>query len=631
MKGIFGRYLEVNLGTGVFRDLEIPTSWYEKHLGGRGMGLRILLERLKPDTDPLGPDNILAFATGPLQGTGIAGGGRHVVISKSPKTGSLSESYAGGFFSYELARSGYDGILVSGRSDRPVYLALIEGKPEIRGAGGIWGLPVGDTEETLKARHPGARVTSIGPAGEKGVKFACLMNDMNRAAGRPGFGAVMGSKQLKAVVVKGSLKKPLHDEDMLAEVRKKLVSELMENTGVKTFGQWGSAGSVGFLNEMGILPTRNFQEGTFSGFDKIDGAGEAFRAILAGRDTCTGCPIRCKRVCKGEFAGRKIEERYGGPEYETCAAFGSYCLNSDIRAVALANQLCNHYGLDTISTGVTIAFAMEASEKGLIREKIDWGDPNAVVNLVEEIALRKGLGDTLANGIDTVAKSWNADFAMHIKGQEMPMHEARGKKSLAISYATSPRGAQHMEGFHDDAAEGLGKYVTPELGFYGPISRKSWDQKARFCKVYQDLGSFSNTLIACTYVGWDACLSSGYNPYPRFREAVYAITGLGLGVTEMLLIGERNYNLLKIGAALHGYTRKDDDLPERLKRALPRGNSADDPIPTETLQKSIDDYYELRGWDEWGPTREKLKSLGMEEWSSVFRKDSNPTPPRPKR
>jgi aldehyde:ferredoxin oxidoreductase len=622
MKGVFGRYVDVDLSAGSSGDFEIPAFWYETYLGGRGIGLRILLDQLKPDTDPLGPDNILVFAIGPLQGTGIAGGGRHAVIGKSPKTRSLNEAYAGGFFSYELARSGYDGIVLRGKADRPVYLSLIDGKLEVHDADFLWGLPVGETEERLKKRHKGVRVTSIGPAGENLVKFACVINDMNRAAGRPGFGAVMGSKHLKAIVVKGAVKKPLHDEEMLAEVRKKLASELMENAGVKTFAQWGSAGSVGFLNEMGILPTKNFQEGTFPGFEKIDGAGAAFKEILVGRDTCTGCPIRCKRVCKGDFGGRRIEERYGGPEYETCAAFGSLCLNDDIRAVALANQLCNHYGLDTISAGVTIAFAMEASEKGLIKEKIRWGDPQAVVDLVEQIALRKGLGDRLANGIDWVAAETGADFAMHIKGQEVPMHEPRGKKSLGISYATSPRGAQHMEGFHDDAAEGLGKYITPELGFYGPLSRKAWDKKARFCKVYQDLGSFSNTLIACTYVGWDACLSSGYNPYPHFRDAVYAITGLELGVPEMLLIGERNYNLLKIGAARHGYTRKDDDLPDRLKQPLPHGNSSNDPIPTEQLQKVIDEYYRLRGWDDYGPTDEKLKSLNMEEFIGfVPRKD----------
>jgi aldehyde:ferredoxin oxidoreductase len=257
---------------------------------------------------------------------------------------------------------------------------------------------------------------------------------------------------------------------------------------------------------------------------------------------------------------------------------------------------------------------MEASEKGLIKEKIRWGDPNAVVDLVEQIALRKGFGNVLAEGIDKVAAQIGADFAMHIKGQELPMHEPRGKKSLAISYATSPRGGQHMEALHDDAASGLGKYVTPEIGIYGPISRMTWDNKARFSKVYQDLGSFANSLIACTYVGWDAALSSGYNPYPRFREAIYAVTGLEVGVCEMLAIGERNYNLLKIAAARQGYTRNDDDLPPRLKEPLPHGNSANDPIPTEVLQKVIDEYYRFRGWDEYGPTDEKLKSLNMEEF-----------------
>ena len=623
MKGVFGRYVDVNLSKGTVRDYEIPDGWYRKYLGGRGIGLRILLEELNGDEDPLGPENILVFATGPLQGTRIAGAGRHAVIAKSPKTGSLSDSYAGGFWAHELATSGYDGIIIKGRASNPVYLSLVDGKLGIHDADSLWGADVGETDQFLKQKYEGARILCIGPAGEKLVKFACVMNDVTRAAGRPGFGAVMGSKNLKAIAVKGGLDKSFYDAEMLQEVRSKISQELMANPGIQEFGEWGSSAAVMALNEEGILPTKNFQEGVFDKAEKIDGAGSCFKEILVGRDNCTGCPIRCKRVVKGEFQGRAIEERYGGPEYETLAALGSNCLNANLLSISLANQLCNQYGLDTISAGVAIAFAMEASEKGLIKETIKWGDPEAVVRLIEDIAFRRGLGDALADGIDKVAAEIGADFAMHIKGQELPMHDPRGKKALGLSYATTPRGAQHMEALHDDGAEGLGKYGTPEIGVYGPIDRMSWNKKPRFCKIYQDLASFANSAIACDYVGFDAAMCLGYNPYPHFREAIYAATGLEVGVAEMLLIGERNFNMLKLAAAQTGYTRKDDDLPARLKKPLPRGNSAHESIPDDVLQGAIDEYYMLRDWDDYGPTDEKLAQLNMREFIGLIKRGAN--------
>ena len=622
MKGVFGEYADVDLTKECVKNYKLPEEWYQKYLGGRGIGHRILLEELKKEADPLGPENILVFATGPLQGTGVAGAGRHAVVAKSPKTGTLNDSYAGGFFGHELGTSGYDGIIIRGKAPKPVFLSLINGKLEIHDASSLWGLSVGETEESLKKQYPGARVSSIGPAGENLVKFSCIINDMSRAIARPGFGAVMGSKNLKAIVVKGGMRKTLHDEEMLNEVRKNLVAELMANSIIQEFGNWGSAAAVSVLNEEGILPTKNFQKGTFSEVDKIDGMSSNFKEILVARDNCAGCPIRCKRVVKGEFAGLKIIEKYGGPEYETIAAFGSNCLINDIKAIALANQLCNAYGLDTISTGVAIAFAMEASEKGLIKEKIKWGDPNALIDLIKLITFRKGLGAMLADGIDKAAKKIGADFAMHIKGQELPMHDPRGKKGVAISYATTPRGGQHMEALHDDNMEGLGKYVTPELGVYGPISRLEWRNKARYVKIYQDLASFSNSAIVCTYVGFDGAMSMGYNPYPRIREAIYAATGIEIGVPEMLLFGERNFNLLKLAAAQHGYTREDDDVPQRLKEPLPNGNSKGEFIPNNILQQQIDEYYRLRGWDKYGPTDEKLIQLDMGEFLGMINRNN---------
>jgi len=617
MKGVYGRYANVNLTTGTVDEYPIPDEWMRMYLGGRGVGLRILHEELARDAGPLSPENILVFATGPLQGTGLAGGGRHAIIGKSPKTGTLNDTYAGGFWAHELATSGYDGIIVRGAAESPVYLALADGRVSIESADDLWGKDVGDVDAELEGRHTGCRVLSIGPAGENLVNFACVMNDINRSAGRPGFGAVMGSKKLKAIAVKGGREKSFFDEEMLGEIRRSLAEALAKNEGLQEFGAWGTTASVLPLSEMGILPTKNFMEGVFDDADKIDGAGEAFKRLLVGRDHCTGCPIRCKRVVEGSYRGRAIERRYGGPEYESTAALGSFCLNASAESVSLANQLCNAYGLDTISAGVAIAFAMEASEKGLISEKISWGDPDVVVRLVEDIAFRRGLGDRLADGVDRLAAELGADFAMHIKGQELPMHDPRGKVGLGLSYATTPRGAQHMEALHDPAAEadGLGKYGVSEVGVYGPLDRFSWNKKPRFIKVYQDLASFSNSAIACAYVGFDAAMNLGLNPYPILREAIYAATGMEIGAREMLEIGERNFNLLKIAAAENGYTRQHDDLPARLKEALPRGNSANAPIPDDVLQSQIDEYYALRGWDDFGPTEETLIRLGMGEFT----------------
>ena len=612
MNGAFGRYADVDLTNRTVSDYRIPEAWHRNYLGGRGIGLRILLEEMPVDADPLGPENIIVFATGPLQGTGLAGAGRHAVVSKSPKTGTLNDTYAGGFFAHELATSGFDGVFVRGCADRPVYVLIEAGEVSICDAGGLWGLDVAETERRLKESHPGVRVSSIGQGGENLVKFACIINDRSRAAARPGFGAVMGSKKLKAVAVRGGLPKPIHDEAMLTDVRANLVRELTANPDIVAFGKGGTASCVHVFDDEGLLPTKNFQKGSFAGTVEIDaGTGKTFQKLIIGHDNCTGCPIRCKLKTEGSFDGNSIRGEYGAPEYETLAALGSNCMNDDIAGICYANQLCNAYGLDTMSVGVTIAFLMEASERGLIDEKVAWGDPHATIRLIEDIAFRRGIGDYLAQGIDKIAEDLGADFAMHIKGQELAMHDPRGKRALGISYATTPRGANHMEALQDDGAESLGMYGTPEIGIYGPIDRLSWKDKSRYCKQFTDLGSFSNSAIACTYVGWDGVLLMDYNPYPRLREAVYASTGLAVGVCEMLRIGERNYDLLKIAAAQQGYRREHDRLPERFHTPLPDGASRGELVDEEILQREIDTYYGLRRWDRFGPTDEKLKDLDM--------------------
>ena len=611
MRGSFGRYLNVDLTTRTISDYLIPEEWQRLYIGGRGIAARILLEELSGNEHPLSPDNVVVFGTGPFQGTGVLGAGRHIVMSLSPKTGSVAGSYVGGYFGHELGRSGYDGIIVRGASTEPVYLALVDGEAEIHSASKLWGEGVLYTTNVLTKRYPHARVAAIGIAGENLVQMACIMHDVSRSAGRPGLGAVMGSKMLKAIVVHGNQDKPIADKDRFLHERGEHTRDTYDED-MRRFGEYGTAGGVTSLSDMGILPTKNFQEGTFDQAEAI--AGETLHdTILVGREGCAGCPIRCKRAVKTSFAGCDVTPEFGGPEYETTAAFGSLCLNDDLGAIAMANQLCNDYGLDTISAGVAAAFMMEASEKGLVDEDIEWGDGEAIIRFIDQIAHREGIGDRIADGLEEYAATLGADFAMTIKGVEIPMHEPRGKQGLGISYATSPRGATHMEGIHDTML--TGGVITPELGFDHPFDRFTLSDKADVAKTYEDVRSFVNSLILCAFTVRPT--GEKYN-LARIRALLEAETGLEVSAEEMLLIGERNYALLKLHAARAGYTMDDDRLPARFSDPLPRGASADHSIDSKLMKKTIKSYYEERGYDRYGPTDDTLRRLGMADLIGVI-------------
>lgn len=606
MHSVFGRYLDVDLSSGRINDYEIPADWQTRFLGGKGIAARILLDELPEKVDPFGARNILVFATGPFQGTGVVGGGRHVVLAVSPKTGAVADSYAGGYFGHELGKSGYDGILVRGVSASPVVLAVIDGEVELFLAGDLWGRGTGEAEEELKNRYPGSRVSSIGIAGENLVSQACIINDRSRSAGRPGLGAVMGSKKLKAVVVRGNTEKTLADPDRFAAERAEYVKQFTDE---RTQEDWkyGTSGGVPALCEMGILPTRNFQQGVFDEAEAISGA-RMYETILVKPDTCMGCPIRCKRVVKTSFADRDVLPEFGGPEYETVAAFGSLCMNADLDSIALANQLCNDYGLDTISVGTSIAFLMEASEKGLIEESIQWGDADAIVSLVDQIAHRDGIGDRVGAGLDQFASAIGADFAMTIKGVELPMHEPRGKQGLGISYATTPRGANHMEGIHDTML--AGDSPAPELGIDRPYDRFTIVDKPFVAKTFEDLRSFDNSLVLCCFT--TRSVGDRYN-YPQIRSLLEAATGRLIDAAEMLQIGERNYALVRILSSRAGHRMEGDGLPSRFFKPLPLGASAGHPIDAETFREVLEAYRQERGYDRFGPTDARLRSLGLED------------------
>ncbi|MFW5928568.1 MAG: aldehyde ferredoxin oxidoreductase family protein, partial [Thermoplasmatota archaeon] len=513
MKGVFGKYLVIDLDNQGFEEFDVPKSWYEKYFGGRGVAARIIYSEMPEKIDAFDSRNLLVFSTGPLQGTGLPGAGRNLVMAKSPKTGSVSDSFVGGFFPHELGRSGYDGLVIKGKADSPKYITVNEN--DIRDADDLWEKETAEVENTLRKRHDGGRVCSIGVAGEKKVNFACVINDRNRAAGRPGFGAVMGDKNLKAIIVKGEKDKPIYDKEGFEE-KKKRFTEALSSSPVVDWGKYGSTSTLLSLNEIGSLPTENFKKGEFEDAEEISGE-QMYEKILVERDNCTSCPVRCKRVVSTEFNDEKVEEKYGGPEYETLASFGSLCRNSDLDSIALANQLCNKYGLDTISTGNIISSLMEASEKKTIDFEVEWGDPEKIIELIEKIAKRKGIGDELAKGMNYIKNELDVP-GLEVKGQEVPMHEPRAKKALALSYATSPRGATHLETMHDT----LSKHPR-ELPIHGEISRFDLEHKPRFCKVYEDLVSFSNSVIMCSYTSWVA-YQNGIYVYPKLREAINKLT-----------------------------------------------------------------------------------------------------------
>lgn len=605
MKGVFGRYLDVDLASGRLGEVTPPEEWYALHLGGRGMGARLILESARPGaSNPEEPS--LVFATGPFQGTGLAGAGRHAVVGRSPKSGTIMDASAGGFVGHELGRSGYDGILLRGASVEPCYLLLVDGRAELRPAQDLWGMETGPVTETLSERHPGAHVAVIGPAGERLVQMACIIHDKSRAIGRPGFGAVMGKARLKAIVVKGSTEKPLHDKVAYAAARAAFVRALAEDPGLKSLGTHGTSRGVLALNETGILPTKNFQRGTFEGAAAICGQAMV-DTILIGRETCFGCPIRCKRVVRTSYEGEAVDPRYGGPEYETLAAFGSLCLCNNLPAIALANQLCNALGIDTISCGVAIAALMEASERGLIDEEVRWGDSAAILRWVRCIALREGMGDEIADGPVEWARSiGDPSLVQAIKGVELPMHDPRGKPGFGLSYAASPRGATHMEGMHDPVIEMADP--TPELGIKGSLERRRLVGKAGVAVVYENMRSFTNSLVMCAFT--NQMVGPRYN-YPEIRRLLEHATGLEVSADEMLAIGARNFDLLRLGSGLAGYRRRHDDLPARFYEPLPEGASAGVSFDRRAFQAELDTYYDIRGWNDRGPSDERLQKAGL--------------------
>ncbi len=608
MYGWAGTVLRVDLDRGVVTPESLDPGAAREFIGGRGLGIHYLLRELDPSCDPLGPDNLMVMAAGPLTGTRAPTGARYMVTTRSPLTGAITCSNAGGRFPAELKRAGIDAILVSGRSPEPVYLWIEDGRAELRPAGHLWGLTTPQTDDAVRAEtHEEARVACIGPAGERLVRFASIMNDRHRAAGRSGVGAVMGSKNLKAVAVRGTGPVPVADPAAFDEVHREVMGRFREATREQppALRVHGTAVTVMATQSYGVLPTKNWQQGTFEGWRGIHGEILTER-FLVRPSACFSCPIACGRRTRVDVPGYEGEGE--GPEYETVYAMGSNCMIDDLAAITKANYLCNELGLDTITMGATLACAMELADRGDLPEgdvgrPLRWGDGRALVELTRMTGLREGFGDALAEGSLRLATRYgHPELAMVSKGQEFAGYEPRGSQGMGLAYATSPIGASHMRG--DPAYFEL-------LGVPTTVDPLSYADKAPLVKDWQDLFAVIDSAGLCVFFSVRYLVEPRLDcPPTGILAYLNAVTGADYTLEELVRAGERIVNAERLFLVRAGFGRKDDSLPPRLLREpLPDGPARG---MVCHLDEMLEHYYRVRGWTPDGvPTAEKLAELGL--------------------
>ncbi|GIS67129.1 MAG: aldehyde ferredoxin oxidoreductase [Anaerolineaceae bacterium] len=624
--GYHRRILHVNLTNGCIFQERPEDAFYRKYLGGSAMGMYYILNGMSPGADPLGPDNILTLMLSVLTGAPISGQSRLTANAKSPLVDGIGDSQSGGFFPAELKFAGYDGIVVKGQSEKPVYLWIKDGLAELRDATHLWGKSTGDVDNILKSElcDKKIEVMQCGPAGEKLASLAAIINMANRANGRTGLGAVMGSKRLKAVVVRGTSKKlPVASPKQLNSFARSGVTDFDNNASMVGLRKDGTAGVTTRQHADGGLPTYNFNAGQFAGSDSI--SGELMTdTILTGRETCYACTVRCKRSVTTTYQDEEVDEKYGGPEYETLATFGSYCGVSDLSAVAMANQICNEYGLDTIGTGATIAWAMECFEEGIISVQdvgfpIPMGNPEVMVKLTKLLADRIGFGDVIADGSRAAANRLGKghEFLITVKGSETPAHMPQVKRSLGLVYAVNPFGADHNSSEHDPAVEDDYKHYSDRLQSIGvktKLPAKSLElDKVKFALTTQHMNSFLDSANLCVFVWGSSWQLFGPEDCVRL---VNTITGWGdFTIDEMLLVGERRLNMLRAFNAREGIDRTADILPKKFFKTLQGdGPSSGIALDIEEIMQAQEWYYEMSGWnlDSGNPTNDTLKRLGLE-------------------
>ena len=612
-----GKILHVDLSEGRTWIEEPDELIYRKYLGGSAMAGYFMLRDIPVGTDPLGPENNLVIMTSVTNGLPLSGCNRYTVAGKSPLTGGFGEAEAGGYWGPELKRTGFDGIIVHGQSETPVYLYVSDGVCEIRDATKYWGKLAGEVQDSLieDLGDKRARILQTGVSGENLVLYAAIVNELRHFHGRSGLGAVMGSKKLKAIVVRGRERiRPEAPEDA-----KQVLQWWRDNYDQEADGmhQFGTAGGVGGLDLDGILPTRNFRDGSFEEAQNITGQTMA-NTILVNRGTCYSCGVACKREVEVEERG--VSAKYGGMEYEIIGALGSCCGIGDLAAVAEGSQWVNKYVMDGISAGVAIAFAMEAYENGILTKDdtdgidLTFGNADAMLAMIHKIGKREGLGDLLADGVKIAAEKLGQGteaYANHVKGQELPMHEPRGKVGVGLGYAISPTGADHMEAIHDPSFEAFGTFDEgfETLGMLEPVDRMDLGpRKVHAFVVAQQVWSLYNSVGMCDFVG----MPIGALKLEELRDYINAATGWNTSIFELLKVGERANTLARIYNNREGFNTGDDTLPPRLFEGLQNGKLEGVAIDRGELAEALQVYYSMVGWDADGvPTLAKLADLEL--------------------
>ena len=615
MFGYHKKLLRVDLSNRKIEVEDLSEALLHKYIGGVGIEAEILYQETGPQTDPLSPQNILMAVTGPFTGTGVPTSGRHHVVARSPLTGFFGESNVGGSWAVHFKKAGYDGIVVKGKAESPVYLWIQNGRAEIRDAKPIWGKESYESADWLKKEtSKDATVATIGPAGERMAKIASIphIGHIVRAAARTGLGAVMGSKNLKAIVTFGNGDIPIAKPEELKAHIKNLTPHIQGVT--ESFGKFGTSGGIDNYEKIGNFPVKNWRQGRWLEAKKISGV-TMHDTILSGRRACMHCPIACGRhikVSEGPYAPMDCE----GPEYETIGTLGGLCLVDDLVAIAKANELCNRYGLDTISAGGIIAFAMEAYEKGILTSRetdgieLVWGNGKALVEMVHKMGRGEGIGRLMTEGSKRMAEvlGKNAiEFAIHVKGLEPSAHDPRRFFSQAVSYATAARGACHNASWSHPYELAL---WMSEIGIPEPQDAYRVDGKAEFTAKLQDLMCVMDALILCRFsqVGKAVTVSNHV-------EWLNMVTGWEMDISEYMKVGERIFNLKRMYNTRLGASRKDDFLPLRFLTLDRTGENLTNQLPP--MGRLLSDYYTYRRWSEEGiPTPEKLRELSLDEFVS---------------
>jgi len=618
--GYIGRYLFVDLGDRTIEERELSAEFTCTFLGGNGFGVKILWDGVGPSIDPLSPENVLVIAPGPLTGTAWPTSGRLEAVSKSPLTGIYGDSNSGGFFGPELKFAGYDMLVITGRATAPLCLWIDDGKASLEEASGLWGRDTIETEEALRKQKGDDRikVACIGPAGETRVRYAAIQVTPNRSLARGGIGAVMGAKNLKAIAVRGTQKVPIAYPREFTALARAMHQRIRKNEVYPSVSRYGTPGLVMIVNEIGRFPSYNFKAGDFERARDI--CGETLRKRFFVKDTgCFACPVRCDKVYRvpdGEFAGTVTSSF----EYETLSSLGSGVGVSRLDAVIAANDRCDRLGLDTISTGRSISFAMELYEKGILTKKdagglpLEWGNYHVVLQLIEQIARREGLGAILADGVRRAAEEIGRGaeyYAMEVKGQEIPAQDGRAHQSMGLAHITSTRGADHLKAFPtidetgnpNEVIRRYGAEYLPEMA--DPHATK---YKPFLVKDGEDFGVVVDSVGVCKS-GGTFVMAEIY--WKEIAEGLTYATGLEFSEAELKAIGERIYNLMRAYNAIHGIARGDDRLPPRFTaEPSPSGGAKGQIAHAEEM---LDEYYDLRGWDRklgW-PTATTLSRLGL--------------------